>query len=140
MTSDLVTPAGDGHTLFGPRGNAYLARALAMVEREHRLSGMRPPAEWVELRDVVDRAAAFGFESSNFRVLADVSASPRTSSDRVGAGQVATLLGCSQAWARSLLRRGEFASARRRGWAWEVDEIEVMAWMLARVSATETAA
>ena len=135
-----AVPAGDGHVLVCPLGAAYLARALSVVEREHRLAGVRPPAEWLELREVINRAAAFGLESSSFRDLPEVPSSRSTFSDRIGAGRVAELLGCSEPWARSLLRRGEFASARRRGWAWEVDQDEVLAWLLTRAVGAEAVA
>lgn len=139
--SAVAVTAGDGYFMVGPVGAAYLARAMSVVEREHRLAGVSPPADWVHLREVIDRAAAFAYETAKARTRPAVSRSAGVApSGLVGTEQVADLAGCSQQWARALLRRGEFATARCHGSVWTVEADEVAAWAVARASRGQAAA
>jgi hypothetical protein len=137
----VAVPAGAGHVLVGPLGAAHLARALALVEREYRLAGIRPSEHWLALRDAIDQAAAFAYETAKVRIRTDLSRSDRViTSVRVGTERVAELAGCSQQWARALLRRGEFATAQCQGSVWAVDEAEVVTWAVAKATHDEAAA
>lgn len=130
-----------GWLLLGPASAAYVAMALKWVERQHRLEGIRPPAAWVHLREASLRASAFASESAKVR-SADVRAesSQFGSENRVGAGRVAEVLGCSEQWARNRLRRGDFVTARRVGRIWLVDEDELIAWTVSQAACSEAAA
>jgi hypothetical protein len=134
----VAVPAGAGYVLIGPLGAAYLARAIALIERDHPV---RQSENWRVLRESIDRAAAFAYERTNVRPVSDLKCSDRVgTSVRVGAEQVADMAQCSQQWARTLLRRGEFATARRLGSVWTVDKDEVAAWVVARAIRDEAVA
>jgi hypothetical protein len=137
----LAMPAGDGYVVVGPLGAAYLAHALGVVEREHRLTGAPVSARWLALRDAVNNAAAFAYETAKPRGAGNVSPSQRVlGSDRVGVERVAKLANCSTQWVRELCRRGEFVSARRLGTTWVLDESDVAAWVVARAARRDAAA
>lgn len=132
----LALNLGSGQVLVGPAGVLYLARAMAAAERAAARDGVRPPPSFAALRSALDiaaaeaRAAAFSGESGEFPQVAGVRASAASVQlvDPIGANEVARLLRCSRQWARSLLRRGAFVSARRRSGAWVVDRDEVVAY------------
>lgn len=136
-----MTPAGNGFLLIGPVGAAYLKRALELTAVQHRQNGIRPGENWAILRDAVEQAAAFAYETANFPSASDMGASaPGCISVRIGAGRVSEMLACSPQWARALLRRGVFGSARRVGPVWTVDESEVAAWVVERAADSDVAA
>ena len=127
-----------GYVLVGPGLVGYLARAMALVEREHRADGIAAPPAWARLRDASYRAAAFAVETAKARKAANMPSSRRfSSSGYVGSGRVAELLGCSEQWARARLRRGEFASARKIGGSWTVEENELQALLIAQSARDE---
>jgi helix-turn-helix protein len=137
---DMVMQLPGGYLLVGPATVGYVVGALERVERQHRLEGIRPPEAWLHLREAATKAAAFASESAKVRKMPPMRQSPQIGSGRqIGAGQVAEVLGCSGQWARTLLRRGDFATARRVGRAWLVDEDELTAWVLTRAESEAAA-
>jgi hypothetical protein len=140
LPPDAVVEMGDGFVLLGPAAAVHVARALALVERQQRLDGIRAPQRWVALREAATRAAAFAAESAKVRESASMPQFPQGPDVRVGVGRVAELACCSEQWARALCRRGEFATARQLGGTWLVDEDEVVAWAVARAGRGEAVA
>lgn len=128
LPAGAVVSFGDGSLLIGPATVGYVASALAGVERQCRLDGIRPPEAWLHLRDAAAKAAAFAAETAKVRKIHVVPESAQIGPSRVvDAGRVAEVLSCSPQWARALLRRGDFATARRAGRSWLVDEDELTA-------------
>ncbi len=144
MTSlepDAVVELADGFLLIGPAAAVYVAGALERVERSHRLEGIRPPAIWVDLSAAAARSAGIARDTAKHRKTSHVPQFAQIGSGlMVGVGRVAELAGISKVYARQLCRRRAFATARRPGRDWLVDEDEVVAWALARAHRSEAAA
>lgn len=145
---DVVVQLGDGYLLVGPATVGYVVSALERVERQHRLEGITPPPAWRHLRDAAVKARNVAFktadcvgESTKARNAGPMARSAQIGSGRlVGAGRVAEVLGCSDQWSRARLRRGDFATARRVGRSWLVEEDEVVALALVEAAQTEVVA
>lgn len=137
----VATPAGEGFVLLGPLGAAHVARALTLVEREYRQVGASPSPWWRHLRDAINQAAAFAYETAKAREEVEVPSSGRVcNSARLSTERAAKMANCSTQWVRSLCRTGAFASARRSGNAWSLDESEVAAWVAERAAHMDAAA
>ncbi|MFY1656905.1 helix-turn-helix domain-containing protein [Micromonospora sp. WMMD1274] len=143
----LVLGLGSGQFLAGPVGALYLARALAVAERVAARDGVRPPADFVALRAVVDVAAAEARAAATGSL--EVPATPHGAQsevigsdpvvlvDPVDVREAAALLGCSTRNVRAHCRRGAFATARRRPGGWLLERADVLA-RLSRPAATNS--
>jgi hypothetical protein len=130
---DAVLELPGGFVMIGPAVAAAVGPALRHADKVHRMDGIRTPPWLVALQEATTRSASFAYESAKARKPPLVPQSTQIGSGQlVGAGRVANSLHCSPQWARSLLRRGAFVTARQVGRTWLVDADELAAWVIAR--------
>ncbi len=133
---------GHGQVLLGPAGVLVVARSMAFVERFGQRTRGRPTVEFSTVRQIIEagaaqvRAEAFPYETGNFPPAAGVAASGRSVVDPIGVAEMAKLLGVTPQWARTLLRRGAFASGQLTSGTWLVDRDEVLASLAGQAGAS----